>query len=318
MTREQLWAIIKFSNLDKPQISKILKQGVYPDNLQWNRFFKTVLLTAGAGLFVSGIIFFFAYNWSSLPNDAKLGIAQAVVVLTCLPYFITRLNRLFRNISLTTSAALVGGMLAVFGQIFQTEALVYDLMLAWTLAITLWVVVARFAPLTLLWLLLLQVTIGLYFEEKLHIYSELPIYFVITCANLLVLTLTNLLSKMSVHLTTHRWFRLLISLVCSYYMVAGFSIGLEKTDSPFFIPQVVISIVVLLYLVRNGFIKREVELLAIASLSAIAIVCAVIIIKIDEGEAGLISVTLLVLSSVVYLTKRLLSLNKNWNEEPQS
>ncbi|MFM7053203.1 MAG: DUF2157 domain-containing protein [Bacteroidota bacterium] len=318
MTREQLWAIIKFSNLDKPQISKILDGGVYPNRLLWNRFLKIVLITLGAVFFVSGVVFFFAYNWSSLPNSAKLAIAQAAVVLTCAPYFFTRFDNLFRNISLTASAVLVGGMLAVFGQVYQTEALVYDLMLSWTLAISLWVIAARFAPLTLFWLFLLQVTIALLFEEKLHDYSELPLYFAITCTNLLALVLPGILSKMRLKLETPQWFRSAVASVCAYYMVSGFAVGLDKIESPFFIPQVILSLVVLAYLVRFGFVNRELESLAIASLSAIAIVCAIIIIKIDEGEAGLIAVTMLVLSSVVYLTKRLLHLKKSWNEEQQS
>lgn len=318
MTREQLWAIIRFSNLDKPQILKILQGAIYPDGNSWNTFIKIVLLTLGAGFLVSGVVFFFAYNWSSLPDYTKLLIAQAAVILTCLPYFITRLDPLFRNISLTASAVLVGGMLAVFGQVYQTEALAYDLMLSWTLAVSLWVVVARFAPLTLLWLLLLQVTIGLFISEKLHVYTELPIYFSITCTNFLVLALPVVLSKVRLSMGTPRWFRSVVSSVCAYYMVSGFAVGLEKSDNPFFILQLILSVIVLTYLVRFGFNNRELESLAIASLSAIAIVCAIIIIKIDEGEAGLITVTLFVLVSVVYLTKRLLLLKKSWNEEQQS
>lgn len=318
MTREQLWAIIKFSNLDKSQISKILQETLYPGSSRWNTFIKVVLLTLGAGFLVSGVVFFFAYNWSSLPNYTKLVIAQAAVVLTCLPYFITRLDPLFRNISLTASALLVGGMLAVFGQVYQTEALAYDLMLSWTLAVSLWVVAARFAPLTLIWLLLFQFTIGLFISEKLHIYAELPIYFSITFTNFLVLVLPVIFSKIRLHIETPRWFRSVVSSTCAYYMVSGFAAGLEKLDSPFFIPQVILSIFVLAYLVVYGFNNRELESLAFASLSAIAIVCAIIIIKIDEGEAGLIAVTLFVLASVVYLTKRLLHLKKSWNEEQQS
>jgi uncharacterized membrane protein len=318
MTREQLWAIIKFSNLDKPQISKILEGSVYPDRSRWKTFIDVVLLTLGAGFLVAGIVFFFAYNWSSLPNNTKLTVAQAAVVLTCLPYFITRLNPLFRNISLTASAVLVGGMLAVFGQVYQTEALAYDLMFSWTMAISLWVVAARFAPLTLFWLLLLQVTIALFLWNKLHIDSDLPIYFAITCANFLALVLPIISSKLRLNLGSPRWFRSVVSSVCAYYMVSGFAVGLEKTESPFFIPQLILSVFVLTYLVRFGFNNRELESLAIASLSAIAIVCAIIIIKIDEGEAGLIAVTLFVLASVVYLTKRLLHLKKFWNEEQQS
>ncbi|MFM8917156.1 MAG: hypothetical protein ACKOGP_05375, partial [Bacteroidota bacterium] len=185
-------------------------------------------------------------------------------------------------------------------------------------AITLWVIGARFAPLTHFWLFLLEVTWAWLFEEKLNDYSELHLYFAIYCNNLLALVLPSFLSKMRLKLETPRWFRSAVASVCAYYMVSGFAVGLDKIESPFFIPQVILSLVVLAYLVRFGFINRELESLAIASLSAIAIVCAIIIIKIDEGEAGLIAVTMLVLSSVVYLTKRLLHLKKSWNEEQQS
>ncbi|WP_315814113.1 hypothetical protein [Paraflavitalea speifideaquila] len=46
---------------------------------------------------------------------------------------------------LTAAAVLLGVLMAVFGQVYQTGANAYDLFLSWTIAITLWVVIANFA-----------------------------------------------------------------------------------------------------------------------------------------------------------------------------
>lgn len=315
MTREQLCTIIRFSNLDKDQIAQLLENRIYPNERNWHSFLQVALLVLGAGFLVSGIVFFFAYNWDSLPDMAKLIITQSLVALTCIPYFLKGIKPLVKNISLTASAILVGGMLAVFGQIYQTEAMAFDLLLSWTLAVTLWVVAARFAPLTLLWLILVQTTVSLYYEQVLHQYQDLYPLLTLSAIGLGTLLLSKPITNRLHTANAPKWFTLVVAVSCAYFMLSGVGFGLEQMQDPLFILHAALTISFLIYMTRSGFKNHDIPSLVIAALSAIIAVCMVVLIKIDSDEPGLIFLTVFILSSVVYLARQLTALKKKWDEQ---
>ena len=73
--------------MEKTDSSPLSRQALYANKKEWNRFLSIFLLAVGIGFTVSGIIFFFAYNWNDLPKFAKLGIVEVLLVLpSCLPY----------------------------------------------------------------------------------------------------------------------------------------------------------------------------------------------------------------------------------------
>ena len=50
---------------------------------------KTFLLSLGIAFLVSGVIFFFAYNWASLHKFIKLGLLQALIItMVCVAVFL--------------------------------------------------------------------------------------------------------------------------------------------------------------------------------------------------------------------------------------
>ena len=148
--------------MEKADSSPLSRQALYANKKEWNRFLSIFLLAVGIGFTVSGIIFFFAYNWNDLPKFAKLGIVEVLLVSSVLLTVFTRWSRLVKQILLTGATFLIGTLFAVFGQIYQTGADAYDLFLGWTLFTILWAVAARFAPLWLTFIGLLCTTIWLY------------------------------------------------------------------------------------------------------------------------------------------------------------
>lgn len=148
--------------MEKTDSSPLSRQALYANKKEWNRFLSIFLLAVGIGFTVSGIIFFFAYNWNDLPKFAKLGIVEILLVASVLLAVFTRWNRLVKQILLTGATFLTGTLFAVFGQIYQTGADAYDLFLGWTLFTILWAVAIRFAPLWLTFIGLLCTTIWLY------------------------------------------------------------------------------------------------------------------------------------------------------------
>ena len=151
--------------------SPFSREALYANKKQWNQFLSILLLAAGIGFTVAGIIFFFAYNWNELPKFAKLGIVEVLLATTALLTIFTRWKTLVKQILLTGATFLIGTLFAVFGQIYQTGADAYDLFLGWTLFTLLWVIAMRFAPLWLTWIGLLCTTIWLYNTQFFNTYS---------------------------------------------------------------------------------------------------------------------------------------------------
>lgn len=314
MTREQLWAIIKFSNLDELQTNRILDAHIYPSKSGWNAFIRIALLTLGAGFFTAGVIFFFAYNWDYLSKFTKLGVMEFLVFAFAVVYFIKSLHPLLRNVSLTVSAILVGGMFSVFGQIYQTQSIAFDLMLNWSLAVTLWVLVARFAPLTALWLILLQITLSLYLEQVAHSYNELLLFFLISISNLLVLVVPHFAFRLRMAVFAPQWLSMTALSACMVFLTLGMERGINEPSNPWFIPHAILTFLVLVSSARQGFNMRMLTPLVMTAISSIVIL-SFLIVKLNDDEPGLLFLTVFILTSVVVLAKYLIHLNRKWQDE---
>jgi uncharacterized membrane protein len=135
-----------------------------PGRPAWRRFLSAVLLGFGSLLVLSGVIYFFAYNWAALHRFGKMGLLLVALVGACVAAW--RLGEgLAGQFALLFAAVLVGPLLAVYGQAYQTGADPYELFLGWSLLVLPWVALARFGPLWLLLLLLVDTGLALYGEQ---------------------------------------------------------------------------------------------------------------------------------------------------------
>jgi len=126
--------------------------GLVRDDGFWRRWARNALLALAVGQILAGIVFFFAFNWADLPPFAKLGLIQGGIVLCVAGAWVGRANRLAWETLLTAAAVLVGVLLAVFGQIYQTGADAYTLFVGWALLILPWVALSRALVPWVLWL----------------------------------------------------------------------------------------------------------------------------------------------------------------------
>jgi len=133
----------------------------------WRRFLSVALLALGSALTLSGIVFFFAYNWDDLGRLARLGMLQGGVLLTFAAAWRLGLDALSGRMALLAASVLVGVSMAVYGQTYQTGADAWELFNAWMLLILPWVLAARFAPLWALWLVLANTTVILWTGQVL-------------------------------------------------------------------------------------------------------------------------------------------------------
>jgi uncharacterized membrane protein len=140
--------------------------GLTPTTSEWRAFLRALLLWTGVALIASGIIFFFAYNWNDLHRYAKFALAETLFAAALLAAWRLGVEKPSGQAALLASSVLTGAMLALVGQTYQTGADPFELFAYWALLILPWVLIARFAPLWLLWIALLNLSAVMYFQAR--------------------------------------------------------------------------------------------------------------------------------------------------------
>lgn len=137
---------------------------VYPPPSVWHGFITKLLLWFGSLAMACAVVFFVAANWQEMGRLSKFVLLQFLVVAAVVVYLRVAKNSLFSQVALTAAFILLGALMAYFGQTYQTGADPWQLFFNWALLGLPWVVIARFAPLWLLLLTLLNLSVYLYHD----------------------------------------------------------------------------------------------------------------------------------------------------------
>ena len=135
-----------------------------PDARVWRVFLSQSLLFLGAALCLAGVVCFIAFNWSRIGRFGKFGAIELAIVAAAL-FAWRKAPKLSGEIALLAAAVLIGPLLAVFGQTYQTGADPYGLFGMWLLIIIPWVIASRLSATWILALALLDTTILLYWTQ---------------------------------------------------------------------------------------------------------------------------------------------------------
>ncbi|MEM7798807.1 MAG: DUF2157 domain-containing protein [Chloroflexota bacterium] len=181
-----LYQLAQEDLLDSNELEDALRlSGKTPDLSRWTWFLRTALISL-SGLFTfSGILFFFAWNWSQMSRFAKfssIGVAIAATALFAVWY---GLDKLPAKISLSVSSGLIGVLFAVMGQAYQSPADSWTLFLLWSLFSAGWVLISRFSPLWLAWFFLANLTVGLWLSQTG--WDAEPMFNILTALNAVIL-----------------------------------------------------------------------------------------------------------------------------------
>ncbi len=131
----------------------------------WRWFLERALLVLGGGLLAAGVVFFFAYNWAALDKLVKLAL-PAAGLLAAGGWALGRgLDALDGQVALSVGCVLVGVQLAVYGQTYQTGADAWQLFATWSALVVPWVLAARFEPLWLAFVALLELAVALWWSQ---------------------------------------------------------------------------------------------------------------------------------------------------------
>lgn len=314
LQREDIQIISRHSNVTEQGIERALKENVYNDKETWQKFLRLFLITLGIGFTTAGIIFFFAYNWADLNKFVKLVLIEALIVATTIMVLLPKIKSGTKNIILTGSSFLVGALFAVFGQIYQTGADAYDFFLAWTLFITLWVIVSNFAPLWLLYIVLINTTFFLYTEQ---VAKDLPEILVITSLflfNTAILIASVLLDHYKKIENIPKWFTYILALGSVTFATMGIVFGILDDNPPLF--PLLISAVILVFAlgIWHGIRSKNTFYLSIIPLSLIIIITT-LLFKISDEMIMFLIVGIFIIVSVTLVIMSLLKLQKKWTNE---
>lgn len=136
-----------------------------PTRSDWLRFADLLMAGMGTIFLLAGIVFFFAFNWDDLSKWNRFAIVEGAVIVATLMAFILKLDKWGGRLALGAATILMGVALVVISQEYQTGADSYRLFQMWLILITGWVLISRWNIMYLIWMILLNITIGLYWQQ---------------------------------------------------------------------------------------------------------------------------------------------------------
>jgi uncharacterized membrane protein len=174
--------------------------GLVPTRDEACRITDRLLLVFGVALVLLGLIFAVAYNWDYL--NLLLGswgkfIAMQALVIAAFAFAMMRgVDSSLGRVALVAAIVLIGPLLALFGQTYQTGADTFTLFLTWSGLALAWVLASRNAAAWLIWIVILQTALVAYTFSNLGLLGLLFGWFtgwqIVALANAAILLLWEL------------------------------------------------------------------------------------------------------------------------------
>ena len=166
-------------NINQKDIPKALKElNIIPSSKSWYNFIDRLLLYSGALSLTFAVLFFVAYNWSELNRFGKFTLVEGLLIATMGIYLYLKENELISKVLLVVLSILVGTLLALVGQTYQTGADSWELFFYWALFILPWVFISRFWAMWIFWIGLIDISITLY-QNRILDFSPIEILFML-------------------------------------------------------------------------------------------------------------------------------------------
>ena len=193
----------------------------------WTRWAMRALLTIAAGHILSGIIFFFAFNWNSLAGMTKFAIVGGAI-LACLAGWVrAKLDSPLGQALGIGATVLVGVMFAVLGQVYQTPAMIHTPFVFWAILTLPFVLASRNLAHWTVWFTIFVVAISTYANSGLRLAGNDVganiLNIVVSSGFIEVLCLLDIVIAPCMKWARAEWFRVLLVLGAVGFGFLGFS-----------------------------------------------------------------------------------------------
>ncbi|MBX2841500.1 MAG: DUF2157 domain-containing protein [Flammeovirgaceae bacterium] len=291
--------------------------GIYPNEKKWLKFLNQSLMILGVVFSVCGIIFFFAYNWADMHKFFKLGLIEVGIIGVAVFIYFKKTETFAFKIGLTALVLITGALFATFGQIYQTGANAYDFFLNWTLMVSIWIIISRFPPLWLIYLILINTTVFLYSEQVLRNSEEAELLVVLLGINSVTLATWEWFSFHKEGFFKNRWFPRIVAmapiLILSILTIYGIDDDFNHWTT------ILGSILYVLVLPSFYFIYttkiRDLFFLVLLAISIISVIDYLIFESIFEDIEGFFLSGFFSIGMTVLLVWQFVRLGKRWKED---
>jgi uncharacterized membrane protein len=161
--RDELTNLLEQGAINEKNIDAAVEvANIVPSQKAWLIFLDKLCLWLSLISMGFSLIYFIAHNWSEIGKLAKFALIETALIVSILTYLKTPVSSVLSNASLILSTLLLGALMALFGQTYQTGVDPWQLFFNWALLMTPWALIAKFSSIWLIWLALLNLSVALY------------------------------------------------------------------------------------------------------------------------------------------------------------
>lgn len=167
MNRADLDAFVAHHRLSAEATNVVLDlTAASPAPAELRLFLIRVLQLAGVLSLAAGLVFFIAANWQDMGVNGRFALIQGVIVVSVALGLWKPPPHIIGHYALLMAFIATGALLALFGQMYQTGADVYELFLSWALLGLAFVVAGQWSVLSAAWLIVFNVALLLFFGGR--------------------------------------------------------------------------------------------------------------------------------------------------------
>ena len=321
ITKHDLFLLKEHSSLDDSYFKELFQQHGVASAQQWKEFGYYALLICGVGFLVSGIGFFFAFNWDQMTATVKFSIVGLGIVLSAYGAITSRVKEAINKISLVATSVLIGVLLAVFGQTYQTGANAYDLFLTWLIVITPLTLVSQSTYQWLFFSILANTTLILALVQVVQVESVFLgiIYLVLTNLALLLLPQLRFLHP---QFELGNLYKQIQSVAVYVLATAGFGFWLfskENSYNPSELQGAIWTLVLAIGLIGGGLAfgwkQKQIYLFSYALIAAVSCGLLIWMRLFKDTAEGLLVYMLYALGGIFCIIKLVSNKAKAWKDE---
>lgn len=317
--RSEVTHLVEEKHIRAEDVDSVLKiTGLSPDAPSWHNFIDKLLLVLGSLGLAFSLMFFIAYNWDDFGRFAQFGLVEAAILIATLIYMKTDTDKIVAKVALLTASILLGVLLALFGQTYQTGADPWELFFNWALLMLPWVIIGRFSALWVVWVVLMNISMILYYQTFgslfwTYIGSEETLLWYLFAFNTIAVIIWELLSSYYTWLAEEFWGKRIIMVMSGTAITSLVLMHIFDKGSAF-----VSTLVWMIYLGGLYVVYRKVQhdlfMLAGACLSGIVVIIVFLskhlLKNLDESGFFILMLSVIALGSLSALWLK--SLYKEW------
>lgn len=193
-TRHQLVDLIDHQALAPEDVPRAVSAaGLYPAGPAWRRFLDRLLLWLASVSLATSVVFFVAYNWAEWGRLVRFGLVEGALLLAIAAYLRFGRHPVAAQASLLAATLILGALLALVGQVYQTGADPWQLFAGWAVLMLPWALLGRAPVLWVVWVALLNLASVLYVQTfslfGWVFFGDLSLYWLLFVFNTLMLVI---------------------------------------------------------------------------------------------------------------------------------